>query len=91
MNPFNNMAFSIPNIFNMRIYSGYWALMGGFVLHLTLGTLYCFGNIVTYMASYLRKYVNPETTYNDLVWIPVLATIGQVMLQNTIRKINKYL
>ena len=31
--------------------------MGGFLLHLTLGTLYCFGNMNTYMTSYLRTHV----------------------------------
>ena len=33
------------------------SLVGGFLLHLTLGTLYCFGNMNTYMTSYLRKHV----------------------------------
>ena len=36
---------------------GYLSLMGGFLLHLTLGTLYCFGNMNTYMTSYLRTHV----------------------------------
>ena len=35
----------------------YLAILGGFLLHLTLGTLYCFGNMNTYMTSYLRTHV----------------------------------
>ena len=34
--------------------------MGGFLLHLTLGTLYCFGNMNTYMTSYLRTHVKGQ-------------------------------
>ena len=38
-------------------YAGVLAILGGFILHLTLGTLYCFGNMNTYMTSYLRTHV----------------------------------
>lgn len=41
---------------------GYLSLMGGFLLHLTLGTLYCFGNMNTYMTSYLRTHVKGQVT-----------------------------
>ena len=56
---------------------GLLALIGGFSLHLTLGTLYCFGNMNTYMTSYLRKHVDPAITYSDLIWIPTLSTVAQ--------------
>jgi MFS family permease len=56
---------------------GILALVGGFCLHLTLGTLYCFGNMNTYMTSYLRKHVNPKLVYSDMIWIPTLAVVGQ--------------
>jgi len=56
---------------------GVLSLIGGFCLHLTLGTLYCFGNLNTYMTSYLRKYVHPGIEYSDMIWIPCLATISQ--------------
>lgn len=58
-------------------FDGIMALIGGFALHLTLGTLYCFGNLNTYMTSYLRKHVNPNIEYSDMIWIPTLATVGQ--------------
>ena len=37
--------------------AGVMSIIGGFLLHLTLGTLYCFGNMNTYMTSYLRTHV----------------------------------
>ena len=40
--------------------AGYLAILGGFLLHLTLGTLYCFGNMNTYMTSYLRTHVSGQ-------------------------------
>ena len=57
---------------------GILALVGGFCLHLTLGTLYCFGNLNTYMTSYLRKHVHPGIEYSDMIWVPCLATVSQV-------------
>jgi len=56
------------------------ALIGGFCLHLTLGTLYCFGNLNTYITSYLRKNVHEGISYNDMVWVPTLATVSQGLM-----------
>ena len=42
--------------------AGYLAILGGFLLHLTLGTLYCFGNMNTYMTSYLRTHVSGQVS-----------------------------
>ena len=43
--------------------------MGGFLLHLTLGTLYCFGNMNTYMTSYLRTHVKGQVRALNLeIW-----------------------
>jgi len=58
---------------------GIFAIIGGFILHLTLGTLYCFGNMNTYMTSYLRTHVEGQEhrLYSDAIWIPTLATLGQ--------------
>jgi len=62
-----------------RNIGGYTSILGGFILHLTLGTLYCFGNMNTYMTSYLRTHVRGEEhrVYSDAIWIPTLATLGQ--------------
>ena len=35
---------------------GWLVVAGGILLHLTLGTLYSFGNIQTYLVSYLRAH-----------------------------------
>jgi MFS family permease len=67
----------MSNLFPKQKIEGILALVGGFSLHLTLGTLYCFGNMSTYMTSYLRKHVDPDITYSDMIWIPTLSTIGQ--------------
>jgi len=60
-------------------WAGVMAICGGFLLHLTLGTLYCFGNMNTYMTSYLRTHVpgQEHKQYSDAIWIPTLATLGQ--------------
>jgi len=59
--------------------AGPLAILGGFILHLTLGTLYCFGNMNTYMTSYLRTHVPGQQSrlYSDAIWIPTLSTVGQ--------------
>ena len=48
-------------------------------IFLLLGTLYCFGNMNTYMTSYLRTHVpgQEHKLYSDAIWIPTLATLGQ--------------
>ncbi len=33
---------------------GVLALLGGFIIQLTLGSFYSFGNMMTYMTSYMR-------------------------------------
>lgn len=45
-----------------REMGGYLSLAGGFLLHLTLGTLYCFGNMNTYITSYIRTHVPGQVT-----------------------------
>ena len=56
---------------------GYLSLMGGFLLHLTLGTLYCFGNMNTYMTSYLRTHVKGQVT------APILFTLSLLKITYT--------
>ena len=50
---------------------GIFAIIGGFILHLTLGTLYCFGNMNTYMTSYLRTHVAGQVSreFNLELWL----------------------
>jgi hypothetical protein len=42
--------------------AGHLSIFGGFLLHLSLGTLYCFGNMNTYMTSYLRIHVPAQVS-----------------------------
>ena len=65
--------------FLVRNSDGIFSLIGGFALHLTLGTLYCFGNLNTYITSYIRIHVHDGILYSDMIWIPTLATIAQVI------------
>ena len=69
---------TIAGLLSPEKLDGVLALIGGFSLHLTLGTLYCFGNLTSYMTSYLRQHVHPTIQYSDMIWIPTLATISQV-------------
>uniref|UniRef100_A0A0K2SYD6 Oxalate:formate antiporterlike [Strongylocentrotus purpuratus] n=1 Tax=Lepeophtheirus salmonis TaxID=72036 RepID=A0A0K2SYD6_LEPSM len=65
------------SIFNSENMDGLLALFGGFGVHLTLGTVYCFGNMNTYLTSYLNEYVNPDISYSVTIWILTLASVGQ--------------
>jgi len=58
----------------------YQVLIGGFAIQLVLGTLYCWGNLTTYITSYLRQ-LNPELTYSDtlLVYVSIIGTQALTM------------
>ena len=76
----SGIANAFKRRFSVQNTDGIFSLVGGFALHLTLGTLYCFGNLNTYITSYIREHVHREITYSDMIWIPTLATIAQVLL-----------
>lgn len=63
------------------IHPGWRTVLGGILLHIVIGTMYNWGNIITYVTSYLRVY-NPAITYSDTMKIyPIsLATHGVVLL-----------
>ena len=57
---------------------GFLVILGGFVVHLTLGTIYSFGNIAPYIVSYIRNQSHPEDlTQGVTTWIFALALMGQ--------------
>jgi MFS family permease len=60
---------------------GWRIVIGGVILHLTLGTLYCFGNIQTYLVSYMRAHAadSADLRKSDSTWIFTLATTGQAI------------
>jgi len=46
---------------------GVTALVGGFLIQLTLGSFYSFGNMMTYLTSYMRHHGSPDLTYGDFI------------------------
>jgi len=46
---------------------GVAAVLGGFLLQFTMGAFYSFGNMSTYMTSYMRQHGSPDITYTDFV------------------------
>ena len=65
----------------LTISPAYLCAMGGFLIHLVLGTLYCWGNITTFVTSHVRKY-DSSITYDDTieVYTTTLAFQGLFML-----------
>ena len=51
---------------------GWLNVVGGFLIHLVLGTLYLWGNITIYVTAYMRKFA-PATTYNDTLMVYATA------------------
>ncbi|RXG72559.1 putative MFS-type transporter YhjX [Armadillidium vulgare] len=56
---------------------GIAAVFGGFLLHLTLGNLYSFGNMMTYMDSYMHIRVSSNVTYSNFIWVNSVTTATQ--------------
>jgi len=46
---------------------GILSVFGCFLVHLTLGSFYSFGNMMTYMVSYMRKHGAPDLTYSQFI------------------------
>lgn len=60
---------------------GWQTVLGGFLIHLVLGTLYLWANITSGVTSYLRKY-DSSVNYNHtiMVYASALAAQGSTML-----------
>ena len=65
----------------MRIEPGYRVMLGGFIVHLCLGTLYLWAVISPAVTAHLRSY-EPDLTYHDtlMVYASALGTQGIFML-----------
>ena len=46
---------------------GVMSLLGGFLLQFTMGSFYSFGNMMTYLTSYMRINGSPDLTYADFI------------------------
>ncbi|KAG7153850.1 Major Facilitator Superfamily-like protein 2 [Homarus americanus] len=53
------------------------AVIGGILIHLTLGNLYSFGNMMTYMVSYMHERVSPYVNYGNFIWVNSITTASQ--------------
>ena len=57
---------------------GMLAVIGGFLVHLSLGTIYTFGNMAPYVVSYIRNQSHPENLNQETTtWIFAFALAGQ--------------
>lgn len=54
-------------LINSLPWRGYAAVLGGFLLQFTMGAFYSFGNMSTYLTSYMRQAGAPNITYTDFV------------------------
>lgn len=66
------MRFQISN----SDFHGWKSVLGGFFIHLVLGTLYLWGNITEAVTAHLRKY-DSSITYNDTLLVYACALAGQ--------------
>ncbi|PAV76255.1 hypothetical protein WR25_02174 [Diploscapter pachys] len=57
--------FKLPPAFRVTI-----VLCGAVMIHLTIGTYHTFGNMLPYMASYMRNYTDQSVRIENLMWIP---------------------
>lgn len=48
---------------------GWVVLAAGFCVHLCLGTANCWGNVSTYVTSYIRANGDPGVTYAETFWV----------------------
>ena len=53
-------------------------IVGGFLIHLSLGTIYTLGNIAPYIVSFVRNQSHPEDlNQGTTTWILAIAFIGK--------------
>ena len=57
-------------------FHGWKSVLGGFLIHLVLGTLYLWGNITEAVTAHLRKY-DSSITYNDTLLVYACSLAGQ--------------
>ncbi|XP_023930217.1 uncharacterized protein LOC112041360 [Lingula anatina] len=67
---FRNRRRPLPYNSEIKV-KGVLAVLGGVLVHMTLGTVYTFGNITTYMTSYMREFDRASfpVTYASTNWI----------------------
>uniref|UniRef100_A0A914VPV9 Major facilitator superfamily (MFS) profile domain-containing protein n=1 Tax=Plectus sambesii TaxID=2011161 RepID=A0A914VPV9_9BILA len=53
-----------------KFYRSAIVITGAILIHLSLGSYHTFGNILPYMASYMKANTDVTVDIEDLVWIP---------------------
>ena len=62
----------------LQFLRGHFVIAGGCIVHMTLGSLYTFGNLVPYLISYVRERSGPAHLHSGTgAWIYALALVGQ--------------
>ncbi|GAB1600913.1 uncharacterized protein LOC115210562 [Argonauta hians] len=57
---------------------GFVITVGGILVHMTLGSMFTFGNLSPYITSYLKYRTNDTNIRNvDSIWIYALTVVGQ--------------
>lgn len=58
-------------------YKAILCILGAILINLTLGTFYSIGNVIPYVASYMRNNGNPNVTTEHGTWITAAFLLGQ--------------
>ncbi|XP_055869168.1 uncharacterized MFS-type transporter YhjX-like [Biomphalaria glabrata] len=62
----------------IKRWRGMLVVAGGILIHLSLGTVYTFGNLNPYITSYMRNYGSASSlTYTECSWVFALGAMGQ--------------
>lgn len=62
-------------------------MLGGFLLHLVMGTVYTWGSLTVYVTSWLRTY-DETITYSDTILVYALIILGQALVMTVGGKIE---
>uniref|UniRef100_A0A158P6G2 MFS domain-containing protein n=1 Tax=Angiostrongylus cantonensis TaxID=6313 RepID=A0A158P6G2_ANGCA len=65
VDPISRFIFCLPPFVRLVV-----VLTGAVIIHLTIGTYHTFGNMLPYMASYMRNYTDPTIRIEHFMWIP---------------------
>ncbi|KAL6742757.1 hypothetical protein Aduo_015872 [Ancylostoma duodenale] len=65
VDPVSRLIFGLPPLARLVV-----VLTGAVLIHLTIGTYHTFGNMLPYMASYMRNYTDPSVRIEHFMWVP---------------------
>uniref|UniRef100_W6NPZ9 Major facilitator superfamily MFS-1 domain containing protein n=1 Tax=Haemonchus contortus TaxID=6289 RepID=W6NPZ9_HAECO len=61
----SRLIFKLPPLSRVIV-----VLTGAVLIHLSIGTYHTFGNMLPYMASYMRNYTDPSVRIEHFMWVP---------------------